>query len=139
MDKDAPRRVARRAARQVESSTVARRLARTGFVASGVMHALVGVLALAVAFGGEEDTDQTGALRAVAAAPAGFIGLWLIATALFTLGVWHLVGGVLDRDREGGRGGVGEEVGSPGDGVGAGRGDGDARGDRRSGGDGRSP
>ncbi|MCT9821565.1 DUF1206 domain-containing protein [Microbacterium sp. W1N] len=79
----------RKAAREAESTTALRGLARAGFAANGVVHILIGVLVLIVAFGGDGETDQAGAFKAVAAAPAGFALLWVIAIALWGLAFWH--------------------------------------------------
>lgn len=92
---------ARAAAREAESNPAFEAVARAGYVANGIVHVLIGVLVLVLAFGGEADGDQTGALKAVAAAPLGFVLLWLIAIALLALGLWHLAEGILARDRSG--------------------------------------
>lgn len=76
-------------------------LARAGYVANGAVHLLIGAIVFALAFGGDGEGDQAGALKAVAGAPAGFVVLWLIAIALWALGVWHVVEGILARDRSG--------------------------------------
>ncbi|WJM14841.1 DUF1206 domain-containing protein [Microbacterium arborescens] len=83
------------AASAVERHPAARVLARGGYVANGFVHLLIGSLIVAVAFGGERDADQTGAFRAVAELPLGFIALWAAATLLAALGVWHLAEGML--------------------------------------------
>lgn len=83
------------AARAVERQPVARALARGGYVANGVVHLLIGSLIVAVAFGGERDADQTGAFRAVAELPLGFVALWAAAALLTALGLWHLAEGML--------------------------------------------
>lgn len=83
------------AARNAESSTPLRVLARAGYAANGVVHVLIGVIVLAVASGGTGETDQSGAFQAIAAAPLGFAGLWVLAVALCALGVWHAVHGMV--------------------------------------------
>lgn len=88
---------ARDAARAVESSPVLRALARGGYAANGVVHLLIGTLALVVAEGGAGQSDQTGAFTAVAAVPLGFAGLWVLAIALGALGLWHAIAGFLIR------------------------------------------
>ncbi len=88
------------AARALERHPAARMLARGGFVANGLVHLLIGSLIVAVAFGSERDADQTGAFRAVAALPAGFVALWAAAALLGALGVWHLSEGVLASRRQ---------------------------------------
>ena len=79
----------KQAARKAESSRTFRVAARSGFAANGFVHVLIGVLILVVAFGGDGETDQAGAFKAVAAAPAGFLALWVLAIALVALGVFH--------------------------------------------------
>ena len=88
---------AKQAARKAESSTPFRAMARAGYAANGVVHILIGSIVIAVAFGGSGESDQSGAFRALAAAPLGLIALWVLAIALMALGVWHVVHGVLVR------------------------------------------
>ena len=85
------------AARTAESSTAMRVLARGGFVANGIVHILVGVIVLVIAGGGEGDADQTGALKALAAAPVGFAVLWVLALGLWALAAWRVLEGILAR------------------------------------------
>ncbi|MFB8147650.1 DUF1206 domain-containing protein [Microbacterium sp. NPDC056003] len=92
---------AKAAARQAEASPVFELFARAGYVANGIVHILLGVLVLVIAFGGEAEGDQAGVLKAVAAAPLGFVLLWLIAAALWALGLWHAAEGLLARDLSG--------------------------------------
>lgn len=87
----------RRAAHRAEANPAFEALARAGFIADGVVHMLIGALAIVVAFGGDGRTDQTGALFAIARAPLGFVVLWLAAVTLAALGVWQLLDGVLVR------------------------------------------
>lgn len=91
MDSAAPQRVAREA----EQSTPLRALARAGYAANGVVHILIGVIALVVAFGGDGAIDQSGALMGIAGLPLGFVALWSIAITLGALGVWQLLEGIL--------------------------------------------
>lgn len=93
MDRAAPRRAAREAA----DTTWFRLLARAGYGASGLVHLLIGVIALIVAFGGDATPDQSGALRAIAGMPFGFAVLWTVAVALWALGAWKIVEGILVR------------------------------------------
>lgn len=88
---------AHQAARAVEASPVMRVLTRAGYAANGVVHLLLGAIVLVIAFGGEADADQAGALRAVGAAPLGFAMLWVLAVALWALAVWHIAAGLLAR------------------------------------------
>jgi hypothetical protein len=93
VDSSAPKR----AAREVQSHRPFRWAARAGYAANGVVHILIGVLAVVVAFGGDGDTDQSGALMAIAAAPLGFVVLWALAVTLCALGLWHALEGILVR------------------------------------------
>ena len=92
---------ARSAAREAEASTAFRLAARIGYGANGILHLLVGVLVLAVTFGGTEDSDQTGAFRALAAAPLGAVALWALAVGLVALGAWHVLQAVAPRGLSG--------------------------------------
>ncbi|MEX0152596.1 DUF1206 domain-containing protein [Microbacterium sp. LMI1-1-1.1] len=92
---------ARSAARTAESSTAFRAAARAGYAANGILHLLVGVLVLAVTFGGREESDQTGAFRALAAAPLGAVALWALAFGLVALGGWHVLQAVAPRGLSG--------------------------------------
>jgi hypothetical protein len=65
-------------------------LARVGLVAYGVVHLLVGWIALQVAWGGSGDSaDQSGALQNLAEQPYGPALLWLIALGLAALTIWQ--------------------------------------------------
>lgn len=88
-------------ARKAERSAVFEAVARAGYVANGVIHALLGVIVLVIASGGDGEGDQAGAMKAVAGAPAGFVVLWLIAIGLWALGVWHAAEGLLAYDPSG--------------------------------------
>ncbi len=92
---------AKHVARKAESNPVFEALARAGYVASGVVHGLIGVIVLVIASGGHGEGDQAGAMKAVAGAPAGFVALWLLAIGLWALGVWHATEGLLAYDPSG--------------------------------------
>ncbi|WP_435527084.1 DUF1206 domain-containing protein [Microbacterium aurantiacum] len=93
------RREAKRAARSVEESTPMRWAARAGFAGNGLVHLLMGVIILVVVFGGEGESDQAGAFKALAAAPFGLFALWALVIAVTALGVYYVVEGLLIRDR----------------------------------------
>jgi hypothetical protein len=84
----------RAAARRAEGSRPLRALARGGYAANGLVHCLIGIIALVVAAGGPGEGDQVGAFRAIAEAPLGFLALWAVAILLWGLGVWHAAAGV---------------------------------------------
>ncbi|MFI7482747.1 DUF1206 domain-containing protein [Kocuria sp. M1R5S2] len=65
--------------------------ARVGYLASGLLHVMIGVIALRVAAGGSGSADQSGAVSAVAGSPGGAVLLWICflgsaALAVFLLG-----------------------------------------------------
>ena len=65
--------------------------ARAGYAVSGVLHVLIGVLALRVAFGsGGEQADQSGALSTIASTPFGAVVLWFSVVAFVALGAWQV-------------------------------------------------
>ncbi|WP_394213995.1 DUF1206 domain-containing protein [Brachybacterium vulturis] len=79
------------AAEDVAGHPVFQAVARGGFVMSGLVHVLIGVITLRMAFGGSsQDADQSGALQAVASAPGGNIVLWIGGIAMVALVLWHL-------------------------------------------------
>jgi MFS family permease len=76
-------------------------LARVGYAMSGVLHILIGVLAIAIAVGsGQGSADQSGALGAVASNPAGIVLLWVMALGLFALALWELASAALARESD---------------------------------------
>ena len=81
----------RRAARGLANNDAFQFLVRAGYVANGILHVLIGILALQVAFGGNASADQTGAFGAVADAPGGVVLLWAIVVGTVALGVFQLV------------------------------------------------
>ena len=89
--------VAKDAARAAEESPVLRGLARAGYAANGVVHILIGAIVLAIAVGGDGESDQAGAFKAIGAVPAGFVALWALAIALGALGLWHIAAAALAR------------------------------------------
>jgi len=110
---DPPRRRARRtpvteahpAAAATRRHPLVQALARAGFAANGLVHALIGTLVVAIAAGGRGEADQVGALRTVAAVPWGAVLVWAIAIGLWGLALWHLAAGITARGdgRWGGR------------------------------------
>lgn len=83
-------------AREAKNSTPLRVLARLGFAVNGLLHVLIGSIALTVALGsGSGSADQTGALGQLASTPGGVFLLWTIAVGLFALGLWLLLGAFL--------------------------------------------
>jgi hypothetical protein len=77
-------------------------LSRAGFVARGLIYAIIGVLALKLAFGqGGKLTDQSGALHTVAKQPFGQFLLTLVAIGLGGYSLWRLVRAAIGHGPEG--------------------------------------
>lgn len=87
---------AKRTAHQASRSGPLRAVARAGFVANGAVHVLIGVIALAIATGGEGQGDQSGAMAQIAQAPLGNVVLWVLAIALWGLALWNVLDGFLE-------------------------------------------
>lgn len=78
-------------ARQATENAPAQLLARVGLVAYGLVHLLVGWLAVQVAIGDGGRADKNGALTTVAASPLGAFLMWVITAGLVALVIWRLV------------------------------------------------
>ena len=78
-------------AEQVGDSKALEVLARVGLVAYGVVHFLVGWLALQIAWGlsRRESADTSGAMKTLADQPFGQVLLWLVAVGLAALALWQ--------------------------------------------------
>jgi hypothetical protein len=90
---------------RVAQNGVFERLARAGYVVNGLLHLIVGYLAIRVACGEGGTADQTGALATLATKPGGPLVLWVATGTLLTLGMWRLVetalGRLSDRNSDG--------------------------------------
>jgi hypothetical protein len=75
-------------------------LARAGFVTNGLLHVLIGGIAVGLALGAGGEADQSGALAALASLPGGEFVLWLAAIGLLGLGVWQALQTFLVRSRD---------------------------------------
>ncbi len=65
---------------------------RAGLVAYGVVHLLIGWLALQLAFGEKEDSaSNTGALQYLAEQPMGRVLVWGIAVGMLLLVIWRVL------------------------------------------------
>ena len=86
---------------QVAQNSVFERLARAGYVVSGLLHLAIGYLAIRIALGsGAGSADQSGALAAVAAKPGGIAALWVAAVAFLVMALWRLVETALGRSTD---------------------------------------
>ncbi|AXT86529.1 DUF1206 domain-containing protein [Aeromicrobium sp. A1-2] len=77
--------------RQARHSTTMRAAARVGLVSYGVVHLLIGWIALQIAWSGGGDASSGGALREIAQKPFGEVLLWIAAAGLAALTVWQLL------------------------------------------------
>lgn len=98
------------AARRARHSTGLRALARSGYAASGVLHLLIGWLAVRLALGSSSGSaDESGAFRQLASAPGGTVALWAVTLGFAALALWQLaeavvgVPGVKDTEEAGAR------------------------------------
>src|SRR5579875_3345544 len=81
---------------RAERNPVVQGIARAGFVASGLVQAVIGVVAIEVGMRTSRSApDQTGALHDLAGSPGGPVLLWGAAIASFALGVWLVVAGLI--------------------------------------------
>lgn len=85
------RRRAACAGRRAARSRYLGLLGRAGFAARGVLYAIIGCIAIGMAFGHSRDqADSAGAVRLVAATPVGLIALWLLVAGFIGLALWRL-------------------------------------------------
>ncbi|MCT9622163.1 DUF1206 domain-containing protein [Curtobacterium sp. C2H10] len=77
-----------RGAKRVADSRWFELTARAGFVGSGIVHLLIGYLAILLGVGNASsgsETDQSGALQQLAAVPGGVVLLWVMAVGCAAL------------------------------------------------------
>ena len=76
-------------------------LARSGFVARGVIYGIVGILAIDLALGiGGKTTNQQGAMNTIAQQPFGKVLLILVAVGLAGYALWRLLHALLGHGPE---------------------------------------
>ena len=90
----------KKAVRETWSSRPVQYLARAGFATNGLVHGLIGLLAIGVDLGAGGRADQGGALRQIARSPGGVVSLWAVTIALAALGLWLIVGAFVIRSRD---------------------------------------
>ncbi len=80
-----------RKAKQAGDSTSLEMVARAGLIAYGVVHLLIGWLAVQIAWSASDSksADTSGALKTLADQPFGKILLWLVAVGLIALALWQ--------------------------------------------------
>jgi len=78
--------------------------ARVGYALNGVLHILLGVIALDLAwFSRQESADQSGALGALAGNPLGMLVLWFGVVGWLGLAIWQISEAVAGSPRAGDR------------------------------------
>lgn len=76
---------------QMAQNPLFERFARAGFVMSGVVHLIIGYIAIRIALGGGGgNADQSGAMGELAEKPGGIIALWVGVVAFVLMGLWRL-------------------------------------------------
>ncbi|MEV4238331.1 MULTISPECIES: DUF1206 domain-containing protein [unclassified Nocardia] len=76
---------------RLAQNSIFERLARTGFVVSGIVHLIIGYIAIRIAFGGPAGSaDQSGAMAELAAKPGGLLALWVGVVAFALMALWRL-------------------------------------------------
>ena len=84
-------REAKYAGRRAANSRYVDWLARAGLTARGIIYALIGILAIEIAFGNSgHKADQSGAVRLVASTPLGALLLWLLVGGFIGMALWRL-------------------------------------------------
>lgn len=71
-------------------------VARAGFAVSGVLHLLIGLVAIRLATGGQGKADVSGAMAELASQPAGPVLLWSSFVACVALALWQTSDAVFD-------------------------------------------
>ena len=88
------------AARRAGDHPIVEKGARLGYAMSGLLHLLIGWIALKLAWGidgGSEDADSSGALATVANTSTGPLLLWMTVVGLGFLALWQLTEAVIGR------------------------------------------
>jgi hypothetical protein len=90
------RRDVTRAAGRANDSTALTTAARAGYAVSGVLHLLIGWIALRVAWGGSgQEASQSGALQSLAENGIGRVLLWVVVAGFVGLALWQLTNAVV--------------------------------------------
>ncbi|WP_431280110.1 DUF1206 domain-containing protein [Leifsonia poae] len=82
-------------ARTAERNPIVRVLARVGNATIGLLHILIGAIAIAVAFGAGGNADQSGALQALVDVPGGLFVVWAAIVGLIALTLWQILQAVV--------------------------------------------
>ncbi|MEE2524139.1 DUF1206 domain-containing protein [Pseudarthrobacter sp. J75] len=83
-------------AEDVTNSRVLEAAARIGFAVSGILHLLIGFIAIRLAVGGNGRADVSGAVSELASQPAGPLLLWSSFVACAALALWQASDAIFD-------------------------------------------
>ncbi|WP_426997219.1 DUF1206 domain-containing protein [Pseudarthrobacter sp. N5] len=86
-------------AEDVTNSRALELVARAGFAVSGILHLLVGSIAIRLAAGGSGSADFSGAVGQLASEPAGTLLLWVSFAACVALALWQISDAIFDYNR----------------------------------------
>ncbi|MEU7137897.1 DUF1206 domain-containing protein [Nocardia sp. NPDC046473] len=79
------------AAGRIAQNGVFERFARGGFVMTGIVHLIVGYIAIRIALGGSGgNADQSGAMAELVSKPGGVIVMWIGVFAFLLMGLWRI-------------------------------------------------
>ncbi|MBG6217879.1 hypothetical protein IWX75_002347 [Arthrobacter sp. CAN_A6] len=84
--------------------------ARAGYIAAGLLHILIGAIALRIANGGSGSADQSGAIAQLAASPGGSILLWACFLGCCALALFMLSEAFLATKAVGGKDKLGRQL-----------------------------
>ncbi|MCZ4554376.1 DUF1206 domain-containing protein [Rhodococcus maanshanensis] len=88
------------AAERVAQNSVFERFARAGYVTSGLVHLIIGYIAIRLALGGGGAADQSGALAELASKPGGVLALWVATVAFAAMALWRLAETIFGRSTD---------------------------------------
>ncbi|MGO4689341.1 DUF1206 domain-containing protein [Glaciibacter sp. 2TAF33] len=101
MNGDSAKATAKETAQSAETAPVVRWLARGGVAMVGLLHIIIGALAVSVATGsGGGEADQSGALNQLAKTPGGTVVLWSIIIGMLALALWQVLEVLLTRRKD---------------------------------------
>lgn len=106
------------AGQQAMASKPFRILLTVGLIAYGLVHILIGWIALQIAWSGEQEGEQAsqqGALDQLAQQPFGTVLLWVVVVGLFAMAIWQLAEAIWGhRDKPSGMKRIRKRLGSAG-------------------------
>ncbi len=84
------------ATEDITNSRALELVARAGFAVSGLLHFLIGLVAIRLAMGGQGQADVSGAVEQLASQPAGPLLLWGSFAACVALALWQISDAIFD-------------------------------------------